>query len=138
MTLLQARDPRTGQFDYSFPAASRADIEHTSNRLRAAGQDWQALGMDGRIAKLTKLADAIDRHRNAIAERLCADTGRRKIAGREVDGAIGAIHGWIAQAPHLLPEGWTEGRMNPAIRHAPQFVPYSLVGVISPWNFPLT
>ena len=28
--------------------------------------------------------------------------------------------------------------MNPAIRHAPQFVPYSLVGVISPWNFPLT
>lgn len=138
MTLLQARDPRTGQFDYSFPAASRADIEHTSNRLRAAGQDWQALGMDGRIAKLTKLADAIGRHRNAIAERLCVDTGRRKIAGREVDGAIGAIHGWIAQAPHLLPEGWTEGRMNPAIRHAPQFVPYSLVGVISPWNFPLT
>lgn len=138
MTMLQARDPRTGQLDYSFAAASRDDIERAANRLRAAGQDWQKLGLEGRIARLTKLADVIGQHRNAIAERLCVDTGRRKIAGREVDGAIGAIRGWIAQAPHLLPDGWTEGRMNPAIRHAPQFVPYSLVGVISPWNFPLT
>lgn len=138
MTMLQARDPRTGQLDYSFAAASRDEIERAANRLRAAGQDWQKLGLEGRIARLTKLADVIGQHRNAIAERLCVDTGRRKIAGREVDGAIGAIRGWIAQAPHLLPDGWTEGRMNPAIRHSPQFVPYSLVGVISPWNFPLT
>ncbi|NQY95724.1 MAG: aldehyde dehydrogenase family protein [Henriciella sp.] len=138
MTLLQARDPRTGQLDFSFEAAGRTDIERAANRLRAAGQDWQALGLDGRMAKLGELADAIGRHHQAIAERLSVDTGRRKIAGREVDGTIGAIHGWLAQAPHLLPDGWTDGRMNPAIRHAPQFVPYALVGVISPWNFPLT
>lgn len=138
MTTLQARDPRTGEIDFHFEATSRADVERTSNRLRAAGQDWQALGLDGRMAKLGELADAIGRRHDAIAARLSVDTGRRKIAGREVDGVVGAIHGWLAQAPHLLPEGWTEGRMNPAIRHAPQFVPYALVGVISPWNFPLT
>lgn len=138
MTTLQARDPRTGELDFQFESTSRESIERAANRLRAAGQDWQALGLDGRIAKLGELADAIGRHHSAIAERLSVDTGRRKIAGREVDGTIGAIHGWLAQAPHLLPEGWTDGRMNPAIRHAPQFVPYSLVGVISPWNFPLT
>lgn len=138
MTLLQARDPRTGQLDFSFEAASRADVERDASCLRAAGQDWRALGLDGRMAKLGELADAIGRHHHAIAERLSVDTGRRKIAGREVDGTIGAIHGWLAQAPHLLPDGWTDGRVNPAIRHAPQFVPYALVGVISPWNFPLT
>lgn len=138
MTTLQARDPRTGELDFQFESTSRESIERAANRLRTAGQDWQALGLDGRMAKLGELADAIGRHHSAIAERLSVDTGRRKIAGREVDGAIGAIHGWLAQAPHLLPEGWTDGRMNPAIRHAPQFVPYSLVGVISPWNFPLT
>ncbi len=138
MTTLSARDPRTGALDYQFHATSPDEIERTAQRLRAAGQDWQALGLDGRMAKLGELADAIGRRHSAIAERLSVDTGRRKIAGREVDGAIGAIHGWLAQAPHLLPEGWTDGRMNPAIRHAPQFVPYALVGVISPWNFPLT
>ena len=138
MTMLNARNPRTGELDYQFEVTSHDQIERTANRLRAAGQDWQALGLDGRMAKLGELSDAIGRHHDAIAERLSIDTGRRKIAGREVDGAIGAIHGWLAQAPHLLPEGWTEGRMNPAIRHAPQFVPYALIGVISPWNFPLT
>lgn len=138
MTTLNARNPRTGELDYEFEATSADQIEQAANRLRATGQDWQALGLDGRMAKLGEFSDVLGRHHAAIAERLSVDTGRRKIAGREVDGAIGAIHGWLAQAPNLLPEGWTDGRMNPAIRHAPQFVPYSLVGVISPWNFPLT
>lgn len=138
MTKLHARDPRTGILDYAFEASSREDVERASNRLRAAGQDWQKLGLDGRMAKLGELSDALSRHREAIAERLSVDTGRRQISGREVDGVIGSIFGWLAQAPHLLPEGWADGRSNPAIRHAPQFVPYSLVGVISPWNFPVT
>ena len=138
MTTLTARDPRTGALDFQFQATSPTEIEQTAQRLRAAAQDWQAVELDGRLAKLGELADAIGRHHDAITERLSVDTGRRKIAGREVDGTIGAIHGWLAQAPHLLPDGWTDGRMNPAIRHAPQFVPYALVGVISPWNFPLT
>ena len=138
MTTLTARDPRTGALDFQFQATSPTEIEQTAQRLRAAAQDWQALKLDGRMAKLAELSDASGRHHDAITERLSVDTGRRKIAGREVDGTIGAIHGWLAQAPHLLPDGWTDGRMNPAIRHAPQFVPYALVGVISPWNFPLT
>ncbi len=138
MTQLQARNPRTGELDFQFEATSREDMERAANRLRAAGQDWQALGLDGRMAKLGELSDALTRHHDAIATRLSVDTGRRAIAGREVDGVIGAIFGWLAQAPHLLPDGWTDGRSNPAIRHAPQFVPYALVGVISPWNFPLT
>lgn len=138
MTRLQARDPRTGELDFQFEAISKKDIAQTAKRLRAAGQDWQALGLDGRMAKLGELSDKLSAHRDAIADRLSIDTGRRAIAWREVDGVIGAIFGWLAQAPHLLPDGWNEGRTNPAIRHAPQFVPYTLVGVISPWNFPLT
>ena len=138
MTTLQARNPRTGELDYEFGATSPENLESIANRLRAAGPDWRALDLDGRMAKLDKFSKTLAQNREAIASRLSVDTGRRMIAGREVDGAIGAIHGWLAQAPNLLPEGWSEGRSNPAIRHAPQFVPYSLIGVISPWNFPLT
>ncbi len=94
--------------------------------------------LEQRGNKLANLARAIDQHAHSIAAALEIDTGRRRIALMEVKGAAGAIHGWLAQAPGLMPTGWTEGRSNPAIRHAPQFVPYELVGVISPWNFPLT
>lgn len=138
MTQLKARDPRTGEHDYQFEGTDRSALETIATRQRATAQDWHTLGLDGRMAKLGALADALGKHHGAIAAALEIDTGRRRIAGLEVDGTIGAIHGWLAQAPHLVPSGWTEGRMNPAIRHAPQFLPYVLVGVISPWNFPLT
>ena len=138
MTQLKARDPRTGEHDYQFEGTDRSALETIASRQRATAQDWHTLGLDGRMAKLGALADALGKHHDAIAAALEIDTGRRRIAGLEVDGTIGAIHGWLAQAPHLVPSGWTEGRMNPAIRHAPQFLPYALVGVISPWNFPLT
>jgi hypothetical protein len=38
----------------------------------------------------------------------------------------------------LLPTAWADGRFDPRMAHAPQWVPYGLVGVISPWNFPVT
>ena len=138
MSTLQARNPRTGALDYTFEAASRTYILGESQRLRAAAKHWQSLGLDGRMGKLGEFSDALSEHQDKIAIALSVDTGRRAIAAREVDGVIGSIFGWLAQAPHLLPEGWSEGRTNPAIRHAPQFVPYEQVGVISPWNFPFT
>lgn len=138
MTVFHVRNPRTGQHDYQFEAASIAQIEQTAANHRSAAKAWHKIGLDGRITKLKAFADALGKHRASIARALEADTGRRRIAGMEVDGTIGSIHGWVAQAPHLLPSGWSDGRVNPTIRHAPQFLPYPLVGVISPWNFPLT
>ena len=135
---LTARDPRTGAHDFTFSATSPEEMTKTAERMRVAQKDWAGLPISERAARLERFADALHAHRPAISTALEIDTGRRRIAGIEVDGVIGSIMGWNMQAPGLLPEGWTDGRNNPAFRHAPQFVPYPLVGVISPWNFPLT
>jgi acyl-CoA reductase-like NAD-dependent aldehyde dehydrogenase len=86
---------------------------------------------------LAQFAAAIGARREAMAQALEADTGRRRIAALEIDSVIGALMGMSAVTADLLPEGWTAGRMAPLIRHAPQWAPFPLVGVISPWNFPL-
>ncbi|ABI78067.1 aldehyde dehydrogenase family protein [Hyphomonas neptunium ATCC 15444] len=135
---LPVRNPRTGELDYKIQAAGAEEIAATAQRLRAAQRDWAALPLTERGAFLLRLADALVKHRTAITAALEIDTGRRRIAGLELDGAVAALRGWVAQAPGLLPSGWTQGRAMPHIRHAPQFVPYALTGVISPWNFPLT
>lgn len=136
--LVRARNPRNGEIDFEFNAYSSPELHAKAKTLRHAQTSWSALSLEDRSARLQRFADAIRTHRDAIADALETDTGRRRIAKLEVDGVAASIEGWISQAPSLLPEGWTEGRRNPAFRHAPQFVPYGLVGVISPWNFPLT
>lgn len=135
---LTARNPRTGEHDYSFSVTDPSDLKACTLKMRAAQKEWAALNLGERSDRLLEFASALTTHKAEIASALEADTGRRRIAGMEVDGVIGSIHGWTSQAPHLLPAGWTEGRTNKALRHTPQFVPYELVGVISPWNFPLT
>ena len=135
---LAVRNPRTGAIDTHISVASRADVAAAAARLREAQRAWADLALADRSAAMLQWADAIDRHGKDIAAALEVDTGRRRIARLETQGAAAAIRGWVLAAPHLLPDGWTEGRSAPHIRHAPHFVPYGVVGVISPWNFPLT
>jgi acyl-CoA reductase-like NAD-dependent aldehyde dehydrogenase len=136
--MIAVRNPYTGQVDEWLAPPDASAVAGMATVLRAAQPGWQALGLDGRIAALLRLADAITGQADAIAAALERDTGRRRIARMEVDGVVASIRGWASVAPSLLPDGWVQGRANPAIRHAPHWVPYGLVGVISPWNFPLT
>jgi len=135
---MTARNPRTGKHDCSFSPVSVKHLAAHVATHRKAQNDWRGLSLEKRSSRMRTLADAIRKHQREISEALEIDTGRRRVAQMEVLGAAASIEQWIAQAPSLLPSGWTEGRSRTGIRHAPQFVPYALVGVISPWNFPLT
>ncbi|MEM6627010.1 MAG: aldehyde dehydrogenase family protein [Pseudomonadota bacterium] len=137
--MIQVRNPRTGDIDFTFEDTSPDQIAALTKRMREAQIPWQSLGYDGRANALMALADAIARHAPSITEALMTDTGRKKLAIGEVQGAVGALKGWCERRPDKdLPDEWVEGRAFPNLRHKPQFSPYPLVGVISPWNFPLT
>jgi succinate-semialdehyde dehydrogenase / glutarate-semialdehyde dehydrogenase len=136
--MIEVRNPRTGAMDAQIEAIDAAGLSEIAATARTAQIGWQALGLQGRATALLALKDAIAREIDPIHATLSVDTGRRMVARREIEGVIGSLMGWAAQAPHLLPSDWTDGRFDKRIRHAPQWVPYGLVGVISPWNFPLT
>lgn len=138
MSAISVRNPRTGEVDATIEPPSDDALDAITGRLRLAQQPWAAMSIDARAEGLLDLRAAIEAHADAIAGELERDTGRRAIARQEVAGVLASIGAWAAQAAGLLASGWTQGRANPAIKHAPTFAPYPLVGVISPWNFPLT
>lgn len=137
MRRLWARNPRTGALDAAFEALSAGAVRRRAQALREAQPGWERLGVEGRARVLLGLADRLEGEGERLAAALEADTGRRRISRIEVQSVAGSLRAWAALVPGLLSEGWTAGRTRPEIRHAPQFVPYPLVGVISPWNFPL-
>ena len=139
MDALAVRNPRTGARDYHFTPPDEDALDVMTARLRAAQPAWAELSIEARLERLSGWAARIEQHGEALAGALEADTGRRRLARLEVQGAIASIRGWAVSAPLLAPRAeWTQGRSNAALRHAGQYIAYGLVGVISPWNFPLT
>jgi succinate-semialdehyde dehydrogenase / glutarate-semialdehyde dehydrogenase len=136
--IIDVRNPRTGQYDARIEATDGTRVAAMASDARLAQKAWEALGLAGRALALLAFKDALVQHFAPIHTALAVDTGRGLVARREIEGVIGSLMGWAGQAPHLLPSEWSDGRFDKRIRHAPQWVPYSLVGVISPWNFPLT
>ena len=82
----------------------------------------------------------MSRHANAIAEALTADTGRARISRIEVDGTVRLIQRWVQSAPGIMANVVADNRPTsvPGISTSTRLICYPLVGVISPWNFPLT
>lgn len=139
MSTIPVRNPRSGDIDHQITPPSAQRLDETAARLRAAQPAWASLTVQARMERLSRWADALEAQHAALAHALEVDTGRRRLADLEVQGAIASIRGWAMSAPQLAPKAdWTAGRSNAQLKHTGQFVPYALVGVISPWNFPLT
>ena len=138
-TTLPVINPRTGQADYEITPWADADIAEAARAMRGAQTAWLADGMKARGTALIRFADLIEQNAGNIIHALETDTGRRRIAGQEVMGVAGQLRGWASLAPTLMPQtDWVQGRAKLAFKHTNDCVPYALVGIISPWNFPMT
>ena len=137
LSRLPLRNPRTGQSDGELPVVAAAQVAALGQSLRAAQLAWATLDVQQRCERLLALADALGARRDAMVEVLLADTGRWHESLIEVDGTISAIRRWAQQAPACLDEGLPRQEPIPFIHSRQTWEPYAVVGVISPWNFPL-
>jgi succinate-semialdehyde dehydrogenase/glutarate-semialdehyde dehydrogenase len=137
MQAIDVVNPRTGEVDYHFTPPSEAELDALCARLRAAQPSWREAGMARRVEVLQQFKAALEARRQAIAAALCADTGRSLLAAGEVGATMAAIDRWCREAPGLMQEAEGRSVQVPSIRYRNQWVPYPLVGVISPWNFPM-
>jgi len=138
METIRVRNPRSGQFDYEFAVPEPGDLARRAGELRAAQQAWAAESVERRVAMLRRWQEQLLAHRTDIVDALTIDTGRHLLAQAEFGGTIAAIDRWCSQAPGLIHEDEGRSQGQPSITWRSQLVPYPLVGVISPWNFPLT
>lgn len=134
---LSVRNPRTGQPDYSVDCADSEQVATTIKFLESHQAAWAQLSVDDRCAALLELAATLDRKAPDLTEALVRDTGRYNESLLEVQAVHGLIKGWAKQAPALLSEKPAYASTTRPVQIHSRWVPYSVVGAISPWNLPL-
>ncbi len=131
------RNPRTGERDFSFVPASPDDVDAMAARLRAAQPEWSDSGVAHRAAALRAFVDTLDDRRDALLEALTADTGRYRIATVEAENVRFIVERSIAFAESVFAPAPPREASIPGLMATTQLVPFPVVGVISPWNFPV-
>ncbi|OYZ01699.1 MAG: hypothetical protein B7Y37_05960 [Sphingobacteriia bacterium 28-36-52] len=121
---MRVRNPRTGVYDYEIPDCTAAQIVQCCKQLRIHQDAWVRSGITNRVAVLQEWKQSIIVNRELLIGALAADTGRTWETTAEVDWVIDAIDKWCAIANNFYEE-------------YANWIPYQLIGVISPWNFPL-
>ena len=134
---MQVRNPRTGEFDYECAATTPEELAGLAQRARAAQPDWAARAPTERAELLLSLAEAMKARRDDFVQALFNDTGRLIESRLEFDAALATIERWASEGPELLVEPAPRPANIPFIESRQFATPYPLVGVISPWNFPL-
>lgn len=139
MTEMMVRNPRSGKADYSITPLGRPELETLAADLRQRQRAWAALTAETRSRHLRTLAEAIRQQRDAILAALAIDTGRGTASAIEADSIPALIERWASAAPAIISRACppTRPSATPGILVTARLVPYELVGVISPWNFPL-
>ena len=133
---IEVRNPRTGKIDYSITSPTKTELTETCDRLRQAQVDWQRGGLERRIETVQQWKQAILSHEAELVKALAVDTGRLSESMVEVKSLVSSIDRWCSLAPELL-QSESKTTAVPFVIIERQLVPYPLVGVISPWNFPL-
>lgn len=136
-TSIHVRNPRTGQNDYEFVPPDHDALRTVCAGLRGAQPRWAELGLNGRIAVVRDFIAALARNRDDIVAALAADTGRHGLSVMELDALMAIMEQRCESVRAVMADLGGSARDDATLRFEQQYVPYNLVGIISPWNYPL-
>ncbi|MFB7894418.1 aldehyde dehydrogenase family protein [Microbacterium sp. NPDC056044] len=137
-SVLTTTDPRDGSPIASYPVASDADVQSAVERAREAGAWWAGLAFGERRRLLIAFKAAIARDAKALAATIARETGKPEgDALLEVMLTLGHLDWAAKNAEAVLKRRKVKAGLVNYNQHATLgYVPYGVVGVIGPWNYP--
>ncbi len=137
---IEVLNPATGERVDSIRVATTDEIAAAVSRVRGNQAEWEAIGIEGRYHWLGRLRDWILDNVEEISDTVQAETGK-------VRGDISAELFYVTDLINFYGANAAKFIGDEAVRpHSPliaskkltiRYRPHPVVGVISPWNFPL-
>ena len=137
---IEVQNPATGKRIAEVPVDPPEKVGETVARVRANQPAWEDIGIEGRYHWLGKLRDWLLDNQDRVLDTMQRETGKvRPDAMNEPVYLTDLINFYGSRAAKFLAE--ESLRPHSALLAAKklrvQYRPHPVVGIISPWNFPL-
>ena len=121
------------------PSHINKDVIKIIENARKAFTDWSLLSFKDRAEYFCKLRGLFLKHSDEMIETISRETGKTNMdALVEVFGSLDTMKFYEKKAEKYLRERKKGGRgMTRLYSSCYRFIPHGVVGVISPWNYPL-
>ncbi|MGE4426177.1 MAG: succinic semialdehyde dehydrogenase [Solirubrobacteraceae bacterium] len=139
---ITVHDPATGDPIATVPRTTPQEVVAAVMRARAAQPEWEAAGFAGRGEVLRRAQRWLVDHAEELIDTIVSETGKAREDAQIAEVAYGAaaLGFWARKAPRYLADEKVRSSnrflvgKSLRLRHRP----VGVVGVIGPWNFPLT
>lgn len=129
----------TGKELATVPVGTADDAKAAIAKARVAQAAWAKRSAADRAEVFHRYHDLVLKNRDALMDMAQAETGKSRAAAQEevLDIAMTARH-YARTAPKLLRPHRVSGMLPVLTKTMVRYHPKGVVGVISPWNYPMT
>jgi acyl-CoA reductase-like NAD-dependent aldehyde dehydrogenase len=135
-------NPATGETLTTVPDLDAAAVAEIAARGRAAQPGWEAFGFDGRARVLLRAQKWVMDNSEQIIATICSETGKtfEDAQFAEIGYAGNAFGFWAKTGPEYLADERVKSSqlLVKGKKLLMRYRPLGLIGVIGPWNYPLT
>ncbi len=128
--------PATGETLGTFPRSGAEDVDRAVQAAKAAFEEWRLVPAPRRGEILFRFAQILEREKAALTDLMTREMGKVKAeAGGDVQEAIDMSYYMAGEGRRLWGQttpSELRDKFNMSVR-----VPIGVVGVITPWNFPI-
>jgi acyl-CoA reductase-like NAD-dependent aldehyde dehydrogenase len=139
---IAVENPATGEIVASVPDLSAQAVAEMAVRARAAQPQWEAYGFEGRGRILLRAQKWLMDNADQVIQTIVSETGKtfEDASLAEISYAGAAFGFWAKHAPEYL--GDERVKSGQVLVKGKKLIlryrPLGLIGVIGPWNYPLT
>ena len=139
---IPVENPATGQIVGTVPDQGRAVVAEMARRGRQAQPEWEAYGFEGRTRILLRAQKWVIDNGDRVISTIVSETGKtfEDAEFAEIAYAANAFGFWAKHAGEYLADERikSDQLLVKGKKIINRYRPLGLIGVIGPWNYPLT
>ncbi|HEV2982597.1 MAG TPA: aldehyde dehydrogenase family protein [Solirubrobacteraceae bacterium] len=139
---IAVENPATGEIIATVADLGAEAVAEMAARGRAAQPGWEAFGFDGRARVLLRAQKWLMDNSEQVVQTIVSETGKtyEDATFAEIAYGGGAFGFWAKQGPEYLADERVKSSqvLVKGKKLILRFRPLGLIGVIGPWNYPLT